>query len=83
MTDKETFIQLLLQTIIERITALPPGIRYTAETLCGPEIWGSFSPSECKRTGRLIAEFTKQGKLQLHRLPNASNNSAQYELLAQ
>ena len=83
MTDKEAFAKQFQEYLLERLTALHVGAQYSAKTLCGPDFWGSISPNECKRIGRLIAKLVDQEILPLHKLQNASNNSAQYELLAQ
>ncbi len=64
-TVPEFFYDRIKHEIADVLHVLKPGVEYTAEMLCGPEIWGSLKRGEPSLAGRCVMDMVLKGVLPL------------------
>ena len=76
----EGLLNIVRQAVMEVIPYLAPGKRYTAEELCGPELWASWSPGERISAGICLSYLVSNRAvpLVLHVTPSGTGTKRYY-----
>lgn len=61
----EALLRTVRQAVMEVIPYLAPGKRYTAEELCGPDLWDAWAPGEQISAGICLAYLVRNGAVPL------------------
>jgi hypothetical protein len=64
-TVPESFYNRIKYEILGVLHVLQPDVKYTAEMLCGPELWGSLKGVEPSIAGRCVADMVRKRILPL------------------
>ena len=64
-TVPQPLYERIKHEILDILHVLIPGAEYTAEMLCGPELWGSLEKDEHSLAGRCVADMVRKGVLPL------------------
>lgn len=64
-TAPKSFYDRIKHEILDACHVLQPGVAYTAENLCGPDLWGALKKGEPSLAGRCVRDMVSKGVLPL------------------
>ena len=80
-TVPKIFYDRIKNEILDVLHVLIPGVEYTAEMLCGPELWGSLKKDEHSLAGRCVADMVRKVALPLRSVGCEHDYPKRYTLI--
>ena len=80
-TAPQSFYDRIKTEILDALHVLVPDAEYTAEMLCGPDLWGSLKRSEPALAGRCVADMVRKGTLPLRFVGCGHRQPKRYTLI--